>query len=285
MGSNKQVTLRVGERFGKLEIIQQYGWIKRRLQVLCRCDCGNTLNRQYDGLVDSQRRGVIQSCGKCGGRMLDSESAIGMQFGRLTVVDESWGGPRGQRLVTCTCSCDGKRVGPRLLYRLILWKKRGSVSSCGCYRHEMGTKHGMAGTPTYSSWHSIIMRCTNPDHPAFRNYGARGISFCKEWTGPRGFVNFLRDMGERPSLAYECDRKNNNDGYYPSNCRWATDRENANNTRRNIHVLFEDTDYTLSNLARHLTLPYGKLVYQFKRTGSIDTAIERVRSLLASRIH
>jgi hypothetical protein len=75
----------------------------------------------------------------------------------------------------------------------------------------------------------MIARCERPHHPAYKNYGARGITVCERW---RSFETFIADMGERPSAAHSLDRKDNDLGYFPDNCRWATDEEQNDNKRK-----------------------------------------------------
>lgn len=86
----------------------------------------------------------------------------------------------------------------------------------------------MARTYLYTTWASMIQRCENPNSDGFAGYGARGISVCERW---KTFENFAADMGERPSPSHSIDRLDNDKGYSPDNCRWATKQEQVLNTR------------------------------------------------------
>jgi hypothetical protein len=84
----------------------------------------------------------------------------------------------------------------------------------------------------------MVSRCTKEYSTAWARYGARGITVCDRWLGKKGFVNFLTDMGEQPTN-HTLERIDNSDGYSPENCRWATRKEQAANTR---HVTLLDVD-------------------------------------------
>jgi len=92
--------------------------------------------------------------------------------------------------------------------------------------------HGWTGTKTYKVWSSMKERCLNKDHKNFANYGGRGIAVCERW---QTFENFLADMGPAPERM-SLDRKDNDAGYSPENCRWATQLTQANNRSSNHPV-------------------------------------------------
>jgi hypothetical protein len=96
---------------------------------------------------------------------------------------------------------------------------------------------GNTGSRLWRVWYAMIARCTKPNVKEYKHYGGRGISVCDRWLD---FQNFEADMGERPSDEYTLDRINNDGNYEPSNCRWATWRQQAHNRRGTKLVIFEN---------------------------------------------
>lgn len=126
----------------------------------------------------------------------------------------------------CRCAC-GKT---RIVIKQKLWN---GTKSCGCLSADNTRRrsitHGLSSTKTYKAWVQMRQRCENPNNPAYRYYGERGIRVCRRW---QSFANFVKDMGVRPSPKLTIDRINNYDGYNLSNCRWATRKQQAKNQRR-----------------------------------------------------
>lgn len=129
---------------------------------------------------------------------------------------------KGKKRVIAQCECGTIRIVD--YYAL----KNGLSKSCGCGR-KSNLKHSLSNSPEYRSWNGMKIRCTNPSHKGYKNYGGRGITVCPEWLN--SFQNFYNDMGKRPN-GKTLDRINNNKGYEPSNCRWSTSKEQSKNRRK-----------------------------------------------------
>lgn len=164
----------------------------------------------------------------------------GKKFGRLTVVSEYDIKNSGRRWL-CKCDCGIEK--PVLAYSLI----NGLTKSCGCYcvdkATEDSTTHGMFGTKEYGAWQSMKNRCHNPASQDAYLYSEKGVIVCDRWR--YSFENFFADMGFAPSPKHSVDRYPNRRGNYePGNVRWATQKEQSNNTERNVFIDYKGETLT-----------------------------------------
>lgn len=150
------------------------------------------------------------------------------RFGRL--IAKKYLKTKKGKSSTWLCICDCGETTKVELSSL----RNGNTKSCGCLQkdrvREFSTKHKMSHSSEYHAWGNMIQRCTNPNNPEYKNYGARGIIVCREWLN--SFEVFFKDMGEKPFSDYSLDRKNNDKGYEKNNCRWIDSSTQAINTRR-----------------------------------------------------
>jgi hypothetical protein len=166
----------------------------------------------------------------------------GQSFGFWTVLGFSGRDNQNATVWLCKCVCGTERnvvVGSLM---------KGRSKSCGCQQYivtsEKNTKHGMAGTPTYKSWHAMLQRCEGKgDH---KSYLKRNITVCEEWFD---FNVFLADMGIRPKNK-TLDRIDNTKGYSKDNCRWATNYQQMNNRTNTVYVTVDQETMAISDACR-----------------------------------
>ena len=154
---------------------------------------------------------------------------LGKSFGRLTVIERGENDNSEGARWECKCTCGNTSLVRGTCLR------SGRIVSCGCYHSEKTSekgksrfKHRMIDTPTYNTWSLMKNRCNSKTSRDYIHYGNRGITVCSRWS--ESFECFLEDMGEKPE-GKSIDRIDNNAGYKPSNCRWATSSEQGRNKR------------------------------------------------------
>ena len=135
------------------------------------------------------------------------------------------------------------------------------------YRH-----HGKSYSQEYRSWKMMHSRCSNPNDPAYKNYGGRGISICKRWNDPSLFI---ADMGPRPTPKHTLDRINSDKNYVPRNCRWATRREQLQNKRNTVWVIFKDRRMRLKEVSANTGIHYATLTYRNRKGLQLDKRHDR----------
>lgn len=138
--------------------------------------------------------------------------------------------------------------------------RKGRVKSCGCFNHakigEFARKHGKSRSPEARIWAGMRNRCRNPNANGFNLYGGRGISVDPAWDT---FEQFLADMGPRPSPRHSLDRIDNEKGYGPANCRWATQSQQCRNQRKTIKVTAFGKTQAIKDWAEELGIPSRRL--------------------------
>jgi hypothetical protein len=208
---------------------------------------------------------------------------IGQRFGLYLVIGPRETRPDGNVYYTCRCDCGTvKSVSHGSL-------RSGRSASCGCARNkataERSYRHGSAVrtqvTEEYKRWLSMRQRCENPANPAYARYGGRGITVCERWDD---FAAFLADMGPRPSPQHSIERTNNDLGYEPSNCKWATKLEQANNKSNSHHLTHRGETHTIAEWARLTGIDHevirqrlGKLGWSVERALTQPPAVTRPR--------
>lgn len=135
-------------------------------------------------------------------------------------------------------------------------------------------KNHQSSHPLYRTWQDMKRRCYNEKRPEYKNYGARGIKVCKRWL--KDFWNFAEDMGEKP-LGYSLERKNNDKGYYPSNCVWATNE--AQKLNRRAYSRVKQKHIYIDKDAYQVIFNYKKRIY-LGRFKDLKTAIKIRNSYL-----
>jgi hypothetical protein len=151
---------------------------------------------------------------------------IGKRFGRVIVI-----GPRTPRTaksasVLCRCDCGDERH-----YFISNLRMQMEPMCPPCRERSRPSKGRSRKHPLFNIWKAMIQRCENPNHDAYALYGGRGIRLCARWRND--FEAFAADMGERPTMRHTVDRLDTNGDYEPSNCRWATKKEQSSNRRDN----------------------------------------------------
>ena len=176
-----------------------------------------------------------------------------------------------KRRALFSCDCGNSHIA------IISSVKNGSIQSCGCVLNESRHKgkHGMSNSPEYSCWKSIRRRCDKPDSEYYKDYGERGITVCSRWYE---FESFYADMGNKPAPhategIYSIERIDNNKGYSPSNCKWATNFEQQRNKRSNVNLTAFGVTKCLNDWAKDSGLHKDTIRWRIRHGWSIASSV------------
>lgn len=196
----------------------------------------------------------------------------GKKYGSLTAIRREPNDKRGDAMWLFRCDC-GKEVVKK--GRAV---RSGHARSCGHLQRQIASKlnvtHGMSRTKIFKAWEGMKQRCENPNAESYPHYGGRGITVCQEWHSFENFYAWAKSNGYKPGLTVE--RKDNNKGYNPENCVFATREEQNRNTTRTHRILFGDRYITAAQAARIAGLSRST-VAKWARNGIIRTVDDVIR--------
>lgn len=208
---------------------------------------------------------------------------FGKVYGKLTVLYLSTRDKSGKYRWVCRCEC-GKIA---IVCGTVL--RKGDQVSCGCHRARAGG-NGRKGNQTteYRSWRKMHDRCYRPSQSGYEIYGGRGIAICCGWRN--SFLNFLADMGKKPSTTHSIDRIDGDSNYscghceeciangWTANCRWATPQEQMDNSKRSTMLTHNGLTLSIRGWAKKLCVTHSAITYRLKQGWSIARIYEHFNS-------
>ena len=236
----------VGERFGRLVIVKPVGVGRGRTGYECKCDCGGTkIVKVYQHLT----RGKVKSCG-CMGRERRA-NAEAKEKEKESARRERWAAvcaEQERRRIEREHECEERKEASREYAKYV-----------------KDNRH------IYFVWQNMVQRCTNPTHPKWRRYGARGITVCGEWRHDfRAFCEYAKANGYRRGLTI--DRVDNDGGYMPGNVRFVTIKDNCRNQSRTIRIRIEGKERPLMDVLDERNISRETYETRRKRGWSIERA-------------
>ena len=271
-----------GQRFGRLEIIQIAPAKNKRVAWLCRCDCGKECIVTTHDL--RKRDCPIRSCG-----CLRSDTSkkrlkdrTGQRQGALLIIERDETRIQGTYWV-CRCDC-GK------LLSVSASNLSAGQKSCGCKAREesslrMSQKitHGQTHTRLYRLWVGMRQRCFDENASNYGRYGGRGITVCDEWDRFENFRDWSLKNGYSDELTI--DRIDYDGHYGPDNCRWVSDKIQANNRSTNHYLEYDGQIMSIADWARKKDINPNTLANRIRRGWPIEKALTKKPSKIKRNHH
>ena len=191
----------------------------------------------------------------------------GKRYGRLTVLYRVPSTNQAKWLCKCDCGNTKCVYGDAL--------RKGRTKSCGCLlsesTRERGKKYKVQNHRLYVIWYHMIRRCEDQNDSEYHNYGGRGISVSEQWHDFDTFAEWALNNGYEESLSI--DRINNDGNYEEKNCRWATQKQQRNNSRQNTYITNNGTTKTVQEWAEHYNVRPGMLRKRIARGMNLIDAV------------
>jgi hypothetical protein len=200
------------------------------------------------------------------------EDLTGKKFNRFKVIEFHHVDKYGAPMWMCLCDCGNKKVvrGSNLM--------SGHSKSCGCFQKDMVSKtmkkHGDSFTRLYGIWTDMRHRCRNKNIKSWESYGGKGIKVCKEWR--KSYLSFKKwalENGYNDNLTI--DRIDVEDDYKPSNCRWATKKQQSNNRSNNRIIKYQGKELTLKQWSELKGIAPKTLAGRLDRGWSVKMSLEK----------
>lgn len=191
------------------------------------------------------------------------DSLIGKKFNMLTIVSYK---KKYNNKNYFVCKCDCGNISEIRANHIL----NDNQYSCGCIRTKYENRN--VGEAIYDTWNRMMHRCYDIKHHKYARYGARGISVCDEWKN--NYDSFYKwSINNGFQLGLSIDRINNNGNYEPSNCRWATRKQQMNNTSRNKYLTYNNETHTLAEWSDILNIKYNTICSRLHRGKSVTEVL------------
>lgn len=239
------------------------------MQIKLQCEvCSKVFFRDNGQVNRSLRKNAHIVCSRSCLSSLFVKDLIGKKFTYLTVLKKHKKGDfynidksiKGRINWICKCKCGAiVLVSSRYLIA-------GYTKSCGCLTLERS--YGQTKELSYHSYIAMMGRCNNPKNGKYKDYGGRGIKVCERWT--ESYKNFKEDMGDRINRKLTLERKDVNGNYEPTNCKWATNKEQSRNKRNNKWLIYKGRKMILQDWAAFFEISQTSLYNKIKRSANFN---------------